>query len=119
MAGNTKLKGFGANGYIQLERWGKKADVQIDPGSLDKIREACHTELPIRAPNNLYKGVYITFNDRRLGIEIMLDGDRAKELKEILQTSSLDTRHQFLDSLELAIEDYDTYFDESDEPGIE
>lgn len=86
MAGNTKLLGFTPNGKLTLSRWGKDVIIDVSPGSLSAIREACTSKLPIKPRDQLRTLSFNAEYDESIGsVELRLSPDVAAKFVDIMR----------------------------------
>jgi hypothetical protein len=123
MAGNTKFLGFERDSNVVLERWGGRAVVNLNvPDPVQALRSACYRELPKEPRQHQTSIITFLFNEgSRPAIEASLDPDRAKllhaTLQEIIAPST--AVREWIAELELAIAAFDSYFDKTNEPGVD
>lgn len=127
MSGNTKLVGFLNDNRVQLERWGVRAVVQLDPQSVDLLRAACFNDLPghpiQKRTENLaaFRSVYDAATGR---IHIYLSVNVAKCLGDLLVNLAKEGTHTspeisvWAENLLKAVQDYKDTLSRKDEPGV-
>ena len=131
MAGNTRFIGFGTNGTLNFERWGGKAEVQVDYATYQKFMTMCRRRLPTApaAPRSP-PGTQAKFNAQTGAIDFLMDDGEAADLAELLRFKAQELRvnnganyyfaernDRLADMLETALKARDDYFD-LDEPGV-
>ena len=132
MAGNTKLIGFGVSdstdpggGGITLERWGKKINVMVSTESINKLRDACYTQLPqvpIQHGLGHLDDFALQYDEPTGRITAIITPEEAGRIITVLETiegcSSKRIRF-WIDSLKGKVRAHKDYLSMEGEPGIE
>ena len=130
MAGNTKLNGFNlADGSVQLERWGGKADFKISEESVAEIEKACRHELP-KQPKTPKDPVSVAGFDQQTGhIILAMDPGEAEKLADLLLSvrnapgHAKDNEEKLIDSwssaIKLSLMERAAWFEKNGEPGVD
>jgi hypothetical protein len=142
MAGNTKLIGFGANGVVELERWGGKTKAVVSKESLETLRSACYQQLPkspTQKPGEGRDDFNVAYNSSVGRIGVDLDTVTAGELASFLQFAleefqgcddgtgealggirKLNERvPTWISDLKDAVQAHEDYLNTDDEPGVD
>lgn len=88
MAGNTKLTGFLPDNGIQIERWGKKAQIILSEESIQSLRSGCY-ELPTRPPQqNSWTSFQVKYDEMLGRVMVGMSPASAEMLADLLESLS-------------------------------
>jgi hypothetical protein len=134
MAGNTKLRGLGADNTIELERWGVRVKVPLDGQSMRSLRKALYEELPVK-PSPKERKEEISYDAITGKIQMTLDPEAAQFLCELVAEESSywtscptkregDERRKehaefWTKGLNAALAAHEAYTDTEGEPGVD
>jgi hypothetical protein len=119
MAGQTKLIGFGLDGQsVHLERWGKKATVDVGSEAVARLKAACHRVLPI-VPHTRGSGHLPDFHvtsDYEMGrVMISVSKEEAHLLNTLFRQAD---KEGYAVAIETAL-GFLSEYEDLDEPGVE
>lgn len=127
MAGNTKFVGFLNDNRVQLERWGVRAIVPLDPGAIESLRAACFNELPQR-PSQQGAEHLADFRadyDSSVGrVRVNLSVDAAGYLSDLLDVlvkgdvQAMSKVRPWAELLHAAVQAHKDFHTYEDEPGV-
>lgn len=126
MAGNTKLMGFGLDSTVQLERWGGKAMVKLDPMATAALRDACTHELPKKPPDAPARDLNVLYSERFGRVEVEVSPADAAILVSVLDRvlaqnlteSTGNLVRELREGLHYGVAAHEHYISQQDEPGL-
>jgi hypothetical protein len=120
MAGNTKLRGFGTNNTIQLERWGKEVMLHLSGESVHALRDACTNQLPRNPPtrSNWTDTFNVKYEEATGRVRVDMDPATALQLAEVVGDHGEEVT-DWVEDLKDAHQAHEDYINGTDEPGID